>query len=192
MSFKIDPNPDRENPDEIDILYNSAYDLDIVQNYLHTSFYLPDELSVRDRIHLRIARILIEGYVVQAIHAPALTMTMAGTDSPEVRTGLTNPIPFQIPLPYVFPLGNRTIDLGTVTIYHNAAQAINGAEALQALDTGTATGFQVQLEPTGSPYFNAYIPERLTDPDQPMIAEWTLPGITQPGTETTDVNQEIE
>lgn len=28
MSFTIDPNPDRDNQDEIDILYNSVYDLD--------------------------------------------------------------------------------------------------------------------------------------------------------------------
>lgn len=190
MSFAIDPHPDRNNQDELDVLYNSAYDLHIVQDYLQTSFHLPDELSVRDRIHLRVARILIEGYVVQTILAPGLRATMAGTDSSEIRTGLTEPTRIQVPLPYIFPLGDRIIDLGTVTIFHNEVRATNSAEALRALDAGNANGFEVQLEPNDSPYFNAYIPERLNDPDQPMIAEWSLPDITQPGTNTAGASGE--
>lgn len=192
MSFACDPRSDRETQEEIDVLYNSAYDLDVVQKYLQTSFHLPDKLSPRDRIHLRIARILIEGYVVQTILAPELTATMAGTDSPEIRTSLIEPTPIQVQLPYAFPLGTRTVELGTVTIFHNAARATNSAEALCALDAGTAAGFEVQLEPADSPYFNAYIPERLTDPDEPMIAEWSLPDITQPGTNTTSADIESE
>lgn len=190
MSFAIDPRPEQDEQEWIDVLYNSAYDLNVVQKHLHTSFHLPAELSVRDRIHLRIARILIEGYVVQTILAPALTMTMAGTDSPEVRTSLTETTPVHIPVPYTFPLGKRTIELGTVTVFHNTTQAVNGAEALQALDAGTAIGFEVQFEPSDSPYFNAYMPEKLTNPKEPMIAQWSLPDITQPGTDS--VGTEIE
>lgn len=192
MSFAIDPRPEQNDQDWIDVLYNSAYDLDVVQKHLHTSFHLPAELSVRDRIHLRIARTLIDGYVVQTIQAPALTMTMAGTDSPEVRTSLTDTTPIHVPMPYTFPLGDRTIDLGTVTVFHNTAQAVNGAEALQALDAGTAAGFEVQFEPSDTPYFSAYIPERLTDPEEPMIAQWSLPDITQPGTDSDNTDSEDE
>lgn len=192
MSFAIDPRPDKEEQEWIDVLYNSAYDLDVIQKHLHTSFHLPAMLSARDRIHLRIARILIEGYVVQTILAPALTMTMAGTDSPEIRNSLTGMTPVKLPAPYTFPLGDRMIDLGEVIIFHRTARAINGAEALQALDAGTAAGFEVQFEPSGSPYFNAYIPEKITDPEEPMLAQWSLPDIAQPGTDPTDTDDEDE
>ncbi|MBY4036346.1 hypothetical protein HQO38_01110 [Rhodococcus fascians] len=190
MSFAIDPRPDSDDQDWIDVLYNSAYDLNVVQKHLHTSFHLPAELSSRDRINLRIARILIEGYVVPTILVRVLTMTMAGPDSPELRASLTDAAPVQIPVPYAFRLGERTIDLGTVTIYHHAARAINGEDALQALDAGTATGFEVHFEARDSSYFNAYIPEQLTDPEEPMIAQWSLPDITQPGTDHADADTE--
>lgn len=43
--------------------------------------------------------------------------------------------------------------------------------------------FVVRFEPSGDRCFNACIPGRLTDPDKPMIAQWSLPGTTQPGTD---------
>ncbi|MGO4205711.1 hypothetical protein AB4Z09_29090, partial [Rhodococcus sp. TAF43] len=182
MKFSIDPHPHQDD-ENLDIIYDCAYDLDVVQRHLHTSFYLPDEFSVEDRINLRIARILIEGHLVQSIQFPTVTATMSGSDSPEIRRLLTETTRLEAPVDYSFRLGNRTINLGTVTIYHPTTHATNGTGAIAALDAGTAANFEVQLAPQDSPYFYIYLPEALRQHEHPYIAEWTLRGITQPGTE---------
>lgn len=181
ISFRVDPHSEGDSQDELVAIYEYAYDLTVIQRHLHTAFHLPNEFSVEDRIHARIARSLIDGYIVESIKAPALTAALSGEDSPEIRKRLIDPTHVEAPIDYSFTIGGRLIELGTVIVFHPNARAINGKEALLALDAGTGKGFVVRLEPLTSRYFYVCIPEKIRDPEHSMIAEWTLTGIAQPG-----------
>lgn len=183
-TFTVPPIPVGEEDDVLDIVYNCARDLDIIQSHLRTTFYLPDKFSVTDRINLRIARIMIGGHITQSVHHRAITGTMSGADTPEIRKQLSEIMPLSMTVNYSFRLGNRTIELGPATVCHNAVRAVNGSDAIAALNAGTAEKFEVEFKPTDNPYFNICLPKLVRDPENLMTAEWSLPGIRQPGTDT--------
>ncbi|MGF6881721.1 hypothetical protein ABH933_001232 [Nocardia sp. GP40] len=165
------------------ILEEFAADLDIVQQRCGKYFALPDTISALDRIEVRVARILIEGGIVAAPRAHAVTITLSGTDSPELRASMTaREVPVLIGSEdYAVSLAGRTLSIGPVWLFHRAAAAVNPAAAIAALEVGEAAGITIDYEPVTDPYFlaaSAELPEeRLYNQPQTL---WELTGISQP------------
>ncbi len=136
-----------------------------------------------DRVTLRVARLLIEGHIVASPRARVFTLGMTGTDIPEVRAPLLEPQSIVWPAgPYAVEIAGRELTIGDVYAVHPQATAINGHEAIAALDAGHAEGFQVHFRPGDDPYFYLTLanepPEKI--PSR-YLAQWTLPGVDQPG-----------
>ncbi|MFX1760357.1 hypothetical protein [Rhodococcus sp. As11] len=163
-------------------MYGLARDLAIVQEYCNTRFVIPDELTPLERVNLRVARILIEGYMVASPEAPTGILGLSGTDSPDVRALLVEGGRVSFPVQeFILRLGTRELDLGQVGAFHPHAVALNSEEALAALDAGEAKGFKVRFRPGDDPYFYLFKPDRIRDRQAPELALWSLPGIDQPG-----------
>ncbi|MFD7008121.1 hypothetical protein [Rhodococcus jostii] len=173
-----------DSDDELDVLYGIARDLVTVQDFCNTKFAIPDEVTAIERINLRVARILIEGYVAASPEAPTGIMQLVGNDSPRIRLLLEEGghIGFTVK-DFTLRLGARELNLGDVYVFHHSAVAINGEEALKALDAGDAQGFRVKFRPGDDPYFYLAMLSRVPDPGAPMVAAWSLPDIDQPGVE---------
>jgi hypothetical protein len=65
-----------------------AGDLDVVQRHANRFFDMPREMRPGDRVRIRVARLLCEGYIAASPPVRRRTMTMSGDDSPELRAQL--------------------------------------------------------------------------------------------------------
>ena len=174
--------------DDLLAIEQFAYDLDVVQRHTNHFFDMPDELRPGDRVKLRVARILIDGHIVASPRARVFTLGMTGVDTPEVRARLLEPQSIVWPAgPYSVEIAGRELTIGDVYAVHPQATAINGKEAIAALDAGQAEGFQVHVRPGEDPYFYLTLangpPEEIP---RRYLAQWTLSGVDQPGVTDDD------
>ena len=141
-----------------------------------------------DRVKMRVARLLIEGYIVASPRAPRFTVAMTGIDTPEVRASLLEPRSIVWAAgPYAVTVADRELIIGDVYAVHPRATAINADAAIAALDAGDAEGFHVQFRPGDDPYF--YVTLADVSPDEAVrrsVSEWTLYGVGQPGIADSD------
>lgn len=167
-----------------------AHDLHVVQEFCHTKFAIPDELTPLERINLRVARSLIEGHMVASPEARTVTIVLSGHNSPALREMLTSGGQLSFPATELrFTIGAKELVLENVLVFHPRATPLNGDAAIEALDRGHGEGFRFRLRPGDDPYFYLAMPQQMPNPKAPMtewtLAEWSLPGITQPGVEDT-------
>lgn len=160
-----------------------AHDLDVVQRHTRQFFDIPEAMQPGDRVKMRVARLLIGGYIVASPRARNFTLEMTGADTPEVRAQLTEPRPIVWPAgPYAVTAAGRELIIGDVYAVHPQATAINGEKAIAALDAGEAQGFHVHFRPGDDPFF--YLTLADVPPDKVhtrLLAQWTLHGVDQPG-----------
>ncbi|MCC3322176.1 hypothetical protein FOB84_23610 [Gordonia bronchialis] len=175
------------NIDELGAIVGIAVDLEAVQPYCSSYFALPAEVSTWDRVNLRVARCMIDGYLIASPLVATGTVILTGTTSPELERILDagGPVTYFVK-DFHLELGERELPLGTIAVHHPKARAINAEEAREALNSGTAEGFKLRLAPGDDPYFYVYIPNKLKNPHHPDIACWSLGGIEQPGVNTED------
>ncbi|WP_395307965.1 hypothetical protein V4U86_21635 [Mycobacterium sp. AMU20-3851] len=165
------------------IIEQFAHDLDTLQKHCKNYFSLPAAISPRDRIDVRVGRILLEGGVVASPAARTFTATMTGVDAPNVRQALREPwmLAKQAERPFAVKISGKTLTVGNVHVIHPRATAVNGGDALEALDAGTAENFAVDLVPGDDHYFflamaDKPVSEYLGAP----ITLWSLVDIEQP------------
>ncbi|MDM3974745.1 hypothetical protein QRB36_11255 [Mycobacterium marseillense] len=165
-----------------------AYDLDVVQKHTNHFFDIPEEMRPGDRVKLRVARLLIEGHIVASPRAPVFTLGMTGADTLEVRASLMEPKSIVWPAgPYAVEIAGRELTIGDVYALHTQSIALNGDEAIAALDAGNAEGFEVHFRPGDDPYFYLTLAnEPPGDVLRRHLAQWTLWGVDQPGVSDDD------
>ncbi|TCJ89869.1 hypothetical protein [Nocardia alba] len=187
VSLSFEPPADADIDDELDAVFRLAYDLKVVQEHCRSSFDLPEALTPLERINLRVARLLLEGYAVASPEAPGGVVILNGSDSPHLRQLLAGEdawVSFTAQS-FTFSVGAKELTLTDVLVFHPRATARNGTEALAAMENGKAEGFRLNVAPSNEPYFYLALSDRLGDPVPPVsdwkLALWSLPGITQPG-----------
>ena len=139
--------------DDLLAIEQFAYDLDVVQRHTNHFFDMPDELRPGDRVKLRVARILIDGHIVASPRARVFTLGMTGVDTPEVRAPAAGAPVDRLAGRTILAveIAGRELAIGDVYAVHPQATAINGDEAIAALDAGEAEGFEVHSGPAKIP-----------------------------------------
>ncbi|OQM77854.1 hypothetical protein [Rhodococcus sp. 66b] len=174
---------------ELAEIYGIALDLSVVQEFCNHSFAIPEEITPWERVNLRVARIIIDGHLTASPRITNWTAPLSGLDSPKLRTQLTESGPAHFTWKdFTLKLGSKELALGDAGVIHGSAKVVNSEEALAALDAGTARGFRIKFEPQEDRYFLIYLLGQGPELKDRMIAKWTLPGFTQPGTEKTNRN----
>jgi hypothetical protein len=159
-----------------------AEDLQALQEFCEQEFPLPEEISARERIMLRVGRLLLDGHcVISPLHV-SLPMTLTGQDDDTVRAVLSGE-PGTIAVtnaPFQITIAGRSLDLGRVSGFHTQVVAAEGRqEALAALDAGRGKGARVVLRPLDGEHYRLYLPS--VDPHQPLIpTPLGLPGYPEP------------
>ncbi|MFI6774235.1 hypothetical protein [Nocardia sp. NPDC050412] len=183
--------------DEVKNLLSVAADLKVVQDYCHVSFAIPVGIPMIERIHLRVARLLLDGYVTASPEPIPGIHILDGRDYPQLRTLLTGePTLARFTASVIpFSFGKKELFLKEVVVFHPRTIALNGAEALDALDAGRSEGFRLQVNPGDDPCFYLAMPSRMGNPPpaygQWRTAAWNLPGVTQPTMNQYDVVSEL-
>ncbi|BBZ38314.1 hypothetical protein [Mycobacterium conspicuum] len=172
-----------DNDTDYLIIEQLAEDLDIVQRYCGQFFDLPAEVTFKERVELRVARLLVQGHIVAHPGAKELAFSLDGQDSEELRVDLSTPrlLVLRMPSDHEITVGGRTLSLGPVYVIDPAATPVNGAEAIAALDRGEGNGFVVRVRPATNPYFCLALANKPAEElDLRQQAMWSLIGVDQP------------
>lgn len=157
-------------------------DLAVLQQRLNATFRVPAELSNRDRVMLRVARLLSEGKATWMPPETSLTGTLSGESDKGIDTLLSGACAISMTIP-AFPIevqGSR-FSLGPALLYHPHT-AVRGAEELRrAFQEGTAAGRKVVFAPQTEKLIwvmpGGHDGGRVVPPE---TAAWDLPGIAMP------------
>ncbi|GGK99464.1 hypothetical protein [Mangrovihabitans endophyticus] len=177
---------DADTADKLATTELLASDLDVLQRHCRSYFPVPTELSVDDRIWIRVARLLIEGHCVAYPSARSFAATLNGQDSPVLRQVLTrrDPSTIRVTTELAIEIDGRELLLGEVILFHSQVVVPDGDDLLAALDEGKADGRVMRLLPVNGESFRAVLPSarpgRDNEPLQTTV--WGLPGLDrQPG-----------
>lgn len=181
-SGKLSTRGTEEDSTEVEKLLSYLSDLEVVQRHCEAYFPAPLVYSGAERIDLRIARLLIEGRCVADRSAHTVTATLNGLDSPELRTAL-GPQPQCLRFGgkgFEFTIGGRTLDIGSVHVFHARVIADNGQQAIAALKAGRAAGTKVVFRPQDGEHFRLYLAEAPDHSRALVPVPLGLPGYTDP------------
>ena len=160
-----------------------ADDLDVVQRHCQTYFPIPDEISVADRVDLRIARLLIEGHCVATRAAGAYTMTLDGTIDDTLRGLLRRETSsMRLTADVRMEIFGMALDLGPTTYFHTRIEIADRLELLAELEAGRGAGRTMRIRPADGEPFRAFIPgQRIGRAGEPLdVTGWGLPGLDGP------------
>ncbi|MGW3520585.1 hypothetical protein [Streptomyces hydrogenans] len=172
--------PDQLREVEHLLLYLS--DWDVLQRHCENYFPTPLTYTAVERIQVRIARLVVEGHCVAYPFARTLTFTLNGQDHPALRAVLGgHPQCIRVSPPgFEVTVGERTLDIGPVHLFHTQLRADNGQEALRALTTGQGAGTKVTLRPANDMSYRLYLADT-PDDGRPLVpTPLGLDGYTDP------------
>lgn len=178
------PEQAGEGPDRL--LAALIEDLDVIGRAKDTDFTLPRGLTDRERISIRIGRLIAErkptwmlpgtrlnGYLTDKAAGEGLDMLLAGQVA--IRSDID---PFRLEI-----LG-MTFNFGRVMLFHPAVQLIEGEQIAAAVRRGTAAGMEFVLAPVSEqlvmavPLGEGGLDLENADPQEPIKARgWDLLGL---------------
>lgn len=163
-------------------------DLAVLQRKLNATFRVPAELSNRDRVMLRVARLLAEGKATWMPPETSLTGTLSGESDEGMDTLLSGACAITMPIP-AFPIeiqGSR-FSLGPALFYHPHTAVRDATELRKAFEEGTAAGRKVVFSPQEGKLIwvmpGGHDGGRVVPPD---TVAWDLPGIPMPTNEAQE------
>lgn len=161
-------------------------DLAVLQRKLHATFRVPAELSNRDRVMLRVARLLADGKATWMPPEMSLTGTLTGESDEGMETLLSGACAVRMSIP-AFPIeiqGSR-FRMGPVVFYHPHMAVRDADQLRKAYKEGTAAGRKAVFTPKEGKLIwvmpGGYDNGRLVPPE---TVAWELPGIAMPLTES--------
>jgi hypothetical protein len=158
-----------------------AEDLEVVQRHCRRFFPAPQDLTIKERLAIRFARLLIEGHCVAYPEGRVFTATLNGLDTAALREVLTTPGPaaFRLNTDLKIGIGDRWLSLGRAMLFHTQGEIPDRAELLTALDAGTADGRKLRVIPVDGQHFRAVLPSARPGRDsEPLqVTPLGLPGL---------------
>ncbi|MEV4513802.1 hypothetical protein AB0K00_33195 [Dactylosporangium sp. NPDC049525] len=160
-----------------------ADDLSVVQRHCQTYFHIPDEISVDDRIDLRIARLLIEGHCVARRPTEAWSVTLNGTINDTLRDMLSRETStMRLTADISMEIFGLHLEMGSIAYFHPRIEIADRLDLLAELEAGRGDGAIMKIRPANGESFRAYIPGLWTGrEDEPLeVTSWGLPGLDGP------------
>lgn len=157
-------------------------DLSVLERKLNAKFRVPAEISHRQRVMLRVARLLAEGCATWMPPETSLTGTLSGDSDDAMRMLLSEGSAVTMPIPaFVVEIQGGRFNLGPAVFYHPRTLVRDAAEVTKALEAGTAAGRPVDFDPEGDRLI--WVMPNNDDERIPETLPWDLPGIPMPGEE---------
>ncbi|WP_345313002.1 hypothetical protein [Gordonia alkaliphila] len=176
---------DYEIDDELLQLLTVADDLAAIQENLDRRFKMPWDYSTRDRIDIRVARAILEGYFIESPGAANFNAEVipGQIDTADLDRLIADGHPVNVPVSdYSLRVGDHTLPIPNVRATTARAKLVNGAELREAVEARSAEPFHAVMRPVEHRYFLVYKTDRIPDAEADRLqAWWTLPGVTQPG-----------
>lgn len=185
MKIKVEPSiwPEHDAENGFEWLRLLADDLDVVQKHCQVYFPIPEEVTPLERIELRCARLLLDGHCVVVPGTKILYGRLNGQIGHGLRELLEGkPARMIKESPdFGFDLFGHTLTLGSARIFNTNTEILGAAEALAALDAGTAEGLRIEMAPKGTSSYWTFMPERWTGDYETsvVLTPWGIDGIDE-------------
>jgi hypothetical protein len=159
-------------------------DLYVIEQALHTvSFSVPDETTHLERIGIRIARLLLEGYQTVMPPGQAMSMTLNGEIDDALKLLLLegSAVFATQPTTALEILGHK-YDMGPGFVYHPRVKVIDGERIWKLLESGEGAGVKVKLAPIDDTPFRVWVQRdaKGRSEEHPPFRPWGVPGIGDP------------
>lgn len=172
---------DRES---IEFLRSAAADLDIVQRHTHQHFKIPSEVTGLDRATLRFFRLLIEGNCVVLPNMHSLTLTLNGNFDEGLKAMLNGGLVQLFSTHDEFPwkIFGRELRLGAFNMIAPQVEAVDGTDAIAALEAGKGAGRDLTMRSARGLGFWFMLERHWPTDENTQIrpVSWELNGIEDP------------
>ncbi|MGW7308604.1 hypothetical protein ACWGI1_23880 [Streptomyces sp. NPDC054835] len=140
-------------------------DLEVVQRHCEQDFPIPADMSMTDRIALRMARLLIEGRCVASPFSRELTITLTWIDDANTRELLSGrPQSLRVTSSeYGVTIAGHLLDLGSVCIFHTEVTADDGPAILESLRSGRVSEATLVLRPARGEHYRMFLTDSPDD-----------------------------
>lgn len=158
-------------------------DLQYLQQKISSAhFTYPAEITVQQRVMLRVARLLLEGFRTAMPPDTNLTATLSGEINDDLRKFVAKGGLFTSnPPAFTLEVKSSKYNLGPALMFHRDLEVVDREELLKALEAGTAKGMKMQMRPLGSEPIQVWLGHKTT-PMQPApeFRAWNLTDIDRP------------
>lgn len=155
-------------------------DLAALESALGTTFRVPADISHRERIMIRIARLLAEGQATYFPPQTSLPITLTGELTGElVELMTTGGAVFATHPAFPLEIQGSRFNFGTVGLYHSNVRVRDAREVNDAFASGTAEGLKTHADPQTEQLFRV-IPINPSSGSLPKPVPWNLPNIPMP------------
>lgn len=170
---------------ELRDLHDVADDLDVINRATGDDIPIPASMTTEERIYLRCARLMLEGHCVMTPNVRSFTFNLkAGLDVND--PGLSQVLDdaegqFVITQePWTPTLAGHELQLPDTRLWHPHMRLLDRATVRARVSSGKEA--KATIEPVDGTTFRMFMPDRLSDPDQPLTpVPWDL----------TDVDEQI-
>lgn len=156
-------------------------DLQVLEAKLNATFRVPSTLADRDRLQIRIGRLLVEQKATWLPPGSSLTGTLSGQSLPALDKLLFQggAVVSEVPSFALEVQGSR-FDLGRARFWHPQVVVKGGKKALGALKAGNAAGLEVVMEPAGNQAISVVLLDgRAEGEETPEPVEWNIPNFPE-------------
>lgn len=155
-------------------------DLEVLENKLGTAFRMPADISHRERVMIRIARLLAEGRATFFPPQTSLPITLTGTQTDELNKLMTSGGSI-FTTHHAFPLEiqDSKFNFGTMALYHPNVIVREAQSVSEAFAASSAVGIKAHLDPQTEQLFQV-VPVLSDDDEIPKLVPWNLPDIPMP------------
>lgn len=153
-------------------------DLVVLQKKTDLGFVFSANLTRRERVMLRVARLLLEGHGTQLPHGGIFTMELTGELGAKLAEDIaTSGVAVYFVLPaFPFEFQNSRINLGAVTVYSRRAIAVNDQEVSEAIAAGQVEGLKVPIKSVAPESWWVHPGKVGLDPERQLeYSKWDLP-----------------
>lgn len=163
-------------------LVDLCHDLDYLTRETGSGFAVPENVEALDRVHVRCARLLLEGKPVVVPDHNTLNATVRLDGDLDWETILTGDGALKLEYAtYGFELFGGEIQLGTAALVaagYTVTDAASG-ELLERSDQLT-DGMSVRIRPSSAKSWWTYLPERIASDAVIRPVPWGIEGFTEP------------
>ncbi|MEJ1179604.1 MULTISPECIES: hypothetical protein [unclassified Pseudarthrobacter] len=171
-----------DSPIEFDAgLLGLLDDLHVLESKLNATFMVPATLADRDRLQIRIGRLLLEQKATWLPRGSSLTGTLSGDSLPELEELLSvgGAVVSEVPS-FALEVDGSRFDLGRTRFFHPHVVVREGKKALKAVKAGTAAGMEIIMDPSGSQGISVVrLEDRAEGEETPEPVGWDIPNFPE-------------
>lgn len=125
-------------------------DLLALQERLETSFTVPEEMTPRERVMIRVGRLMLDGFLTVMPPGTDLTATLSGEYDERLVQFIREGGTFTSrPDAFALDIQGSKYNLGPATLFHRNLRVVDASEVIASLESGSGEPIPIRMRPEG-------------------------------------------